>query len=154
MASMQGRDRLLKRLAAMPKQAKTAVGAAMQQGANEITALQQSAAPTDSGDLRRSIKNVRGSYTPDNPNVRGVGGGRAGDPDLTIHLVAGDAKAFYAAFIEFGTAPHAQGGRFKGTQHPGTRAQPYFFPPYRALRRRYKARVTRAMRKVIKTGAV
>lgn len=152
MTTMQGRDKLLKRLAAMPKGVRAATSAAMQQGADEITAMQKGATPVGTGALRNSVKNVKGSYQAANKNVRGFGGSVVGDPDLTINLVAGDEKAWYAALVEFGTAPHENKGRFAGTQNPGTRPQPYFYPPYRALRRRYKARVTRAMKKAIKTG--
>jgi len=109
--------------------------------------MQKRLVPKDSGALERSIRVVKGSYTPDNANVRGVGGAGDGDPDLTVRVVAGDATAWYARLVEFGTAPHINRGRFPGTQHPGTRPQPYFFPAVRALRRRVKSRITRATRK-------
>lgn len=141
---------MLARLAAIPPKVRQEVGKATQKGADEITAMQKRLAPVRTGALRNSIRNVRGTYTPDNPNVRGFGGPRKGDPDLTVHLVAGNAKAWYAALVEFGTKPHLNKGRFAGTRHPGTTAQPYFYPAYRSLKRRYKARVTRAMRKALK----
>ncbi|HEV2557960.1 MAG TPA: HK97-gp10 family putative phage morphogenesis protein [Microvirga sp.] len=154
MAKVQNRERLLAKLAAIPPKMREAMSTAMQQGADEITRLQKNLAPQKSGALRNSIRNVKGSYTPDNANVRGVGGGGGeGDPELTIHLVAGDATAYYAAFVEFGTAPHAQGGKFAGTEHPGTRPRPFFYPAYRSLKRRYRARLTRATKKAIKAGA-
>lgn len=154
--ALRNRDRLLKKLAELPEAMRKAVGPAMDQGADEIVALQKRLAPKKSGALARSIKKVKGSYRPDNANVRGVGVGSEGiegDPDLSVHVVAGDAEAFYAAFVEFGTAPHVNGGKFAGTEHPGAKAQPFFYPAYRALRKRTKARITRAGRKAAKEMA-
>jgi hypothetical protein len=39
------------------------------------------------------------------------------------------------------------GGKFKGSQHPGTAAQPFFYPSYRALKKRAKSRMSRAAKK-------
>ena len=148
MAKVQNRDRLLKKLADLPTKTRAAIKPAIQQGADEIVAMQKRLVPKRSHNLERSIKSVSGNYTPDNANVRGVGGGgKGGDPDLTVHVVAGDAKAWYARLVEFGTAPHINGGKFKGTQHPGAKARPYFYPAVRALRRRVKSRITRATKK-------
>lgn len=115
--------------------------------------MQKRLVPKDSGALERSIRVVKGTYRPENANVRGVGGAGEGDPDLTVRVVAGDATAWYARLVEFGTAPHENKGKFGGTQHPGTKPQPYFFPAVRALRRRVKARVTRATKKAAKEVA-
>lgn len=147
MAKVLNRERLLAKLAALPQKVKTQVGLAIDQGAAEIVSMQKRLVPKDSGALERSIKAVKGSYTPDNANVRGVGTTGAGDPDLTVHIVAGNAEAWYARLVEFGTAPHINGGKFKGTSNPGTSARPYFYPPVRALRRRVKSRITRATKK-------
>lgn len=137
----------------MPLKARQAIAPALEQGANEIAAMQKRLVPKASGALERSIRVVKGNYTPDNANVRGVGGAGAGDPDLTVRVVAGDATAWYARLVEFGTAPHENGGRFAGTQNPGTKAQPYFYPAVRALRRRVKGRITRATKKAVKEVA-
>ena len=32
--------------------------------------------------------------------------------------------------VEFGTAPHVNGGQFAGTMHPGTKAQPFMRPAW------------------------
>jgi len=123
---------------------------ALEQGAQQIVSTAKNLVPKDSGDLERSIGYTFGEYTPANPNVRGVAAGGGGDPDLSITIHAGDAKAFYAAMVEFGTSPHDNGGKFKGTKHPGTNAAPFFYPAYRANKKSVKARVTRAMNKAIK----
>lgn len=35
-----------------------------------------------------------------------------------------------AHLVEFGTAPHKNGGKFKGSQHPGTAPQPFMRPAW------------------------
>jgi HK97 gp10 family phage protein len=152
--TMQNRARLLKRLAAIQGAPRKVLRAALAKSAEEITAMQKRLAPVDSGDLRDSIGYTFGSYTPDNANVRGVAAGGGGDPDLSVTLHAGNAKAFYAAFIEFGAAgPWEISGKFQGAEHPGFKPQPYFYPAYRALRKRAKGRITRTARKAIRDAA-
>jgi HK97 gp10 family phage protein len=144
---VQNLDRLKKRLEAIPKAARVEIRKALEKGAQEIKTMARVMAPQDSGDLRESIDYTFGTYEAANPNVRGVvAGGGLADPDLSVTIHAGDAKAFYAAFVEFGTAPHPQGGQFAGTEHPGTPAQPFFFPAYRLLKKRVKGRISRAVR--------
>lgn len=153
--TMQGRDRLLRKMAALAKiqgPPRRRMREALDISAKEITDLQRRLAPVDSGDLQRSIGYTFGYYKAANANVRGVAGGTGGaDPDLSVTIHAGDAKAWYAALIEFGSAgPWTIGGRFAGATHPGFAPQPYFMPAWRALRKRAKSRVTRAMKKGIK----
>lgn len=79
--------------------------------------------------------------------------GESEGPVIRWRVVSGDAEAFYARFVEFGTAPSTVGQRVTnasgrsrkaGRTHPGTPAQPYFFPAYRALRKRMRGRLSRA----------
>lgn len=148
--AIQNRDRLLKKLAAIQGAPRTAIKAALDKSAAEIVAMQKSLVPRKTGALANSIGYSFGGFTADNANVRGVSGGAGGDPDLTVIIHAGDAKAFYAAWVEFGTAPHPSGGKFEGTENPGTPAQPYFYPAYRALKKRAKSRISRATKQAIK----
>lgn len=76
-----------------------------------------------------------------------------GDPDLTISITAGNKEAYWARWEEFGTAPHINGGRFAGSDHPGTAPRPFFYPPVRALKRRVKSRITRATKKAAREVA-
>nr|WP_301538897.1 HK97-gp10 family putative phage morphogenesis protein [Pseudogemmobacter hezensis] len=39
-------------------------------------------------------------------------------------------KAPHAHLVEFGTAPHINGGKFAGTKHPGTAPQPFARPAW------------------------
>lgn len=149
---MERRDRLLKKMAALPPAVRKALKESITQGADEITAMQRRLAPTKTGKLRASIKQTWGGGKVAHASVGGGGAGE-GDPDLTVTLSAGDRSVRYAHLVEFGTAPHTLGGIFAGAQHPGTTARPFFFPAYRALRRRVKSRITRAAKKAARQVA-
>lgn len=105
------------------------------------------------GNLEKSIKYSKGGLSVESSDVGGgvtLGGVDVqGDPDLTFVITAGDRDAFYASWVEFGTAPHVSGGFFVGFEI-SAQAHPFFFPGYRAVRKAVKARVTRAMRKAIR----
>lgn len=143
-----GLDRLKRKLRQFPQAVEAEIKAAMETSANEIVALAKSLAPTDSGDLRNSIAWTYGE-APKGAIVLGkVKARKAGNIKITVY--AGGPDAYYARFIEFGTAPHINGGRFAGSANPGTAAQPFFYPAYRASRKRAKSRVTRAVNKAAK----
>ncbi|QPC43491.1 HK97 gp10 family phage protein [Kaustia mangrovi] len=138
--AVKGLDKLQKKLKALPDQVRKDIHEAMKQGAEELTQMQRRLAPVDSGALRDSIGYTFGNFQADNANVRGVtAGSKIGDTELSVTIHAGDAKAFYAAFVEFGTVD--QNG------------QPYFFPAYRSLSRRIKGRISRATTKAAKKVA-
>ena len=66
-----------------------------------------------------------------------VGGQEVAALRLTIYANAKDSKGRpYASWVEFGTKRSA--------------ANPFFWPSYRALRRRVMGRIMRAIRKAIK----
>lgn len=49
----------------------------------------------------------------------------------TVEMFVGPVvEAFYARFVEFGTAPHINGGRFAGTMNPGTPPRPFLRPAW------------------------
>ncbi len=154
----EGKDRMLKRFAAIQGKPRAAIREALRQGAEELVAMQKRFAPVDSGDLQMSIRYTFGYYAPDNANVRGVGTSGAGDPDLTVHVHAGDAKAWYARIVEFGTRNQRVVDNYFG--HRGVKvsvgalpANPFFYGPYRVLKKRIKSRVSRATRKAVREGA-
>lgn len=153
MAAMKGRAALLGKLAALPQAVRDEVGAAIRQSADEIVAAQKRLAPKRTGALAASIVATRGGAAPKHAYRGGASGTQAGDPDLTMVISAGNARVRYAHLVEFGTAPHENKGLFAGSAHPGSRAEPYFFPPYRAYRRRAKGRVTRATKRAARKVA-
>jgi HK97 gp10 family phage protein len=155
MAKMENRDRLLKKLARIQGAPRKRLREALEQNASELTAMQKRFVPTRTGALAASIRYTFGYYKADNPNVRGFGGGGGGDPDLSVTIHAGSATAWYAGIVEFGTQNARLVKNYFG--HRGVQvnvgsmpAQPFFFPPYRALKKRMKSRATRAARKGIK----
>lgn len=127
-----GREKLRKRFLALPPLARQMVDDALRQGADEIVAMQKRLAPVDDGDLRDAI-HWEWIKAPANA-------ARA------IRIRAG---VKYAALVEYGTAPHRVGGRFAGAMHPGSAARPFFYPAYRALRKRVKSRIRRSLRKAV-----
>lgn len=147
--ALKGRERILARLQAIPKTIRAEVRPAIEKGAQKINDAQRALVPKDSGALAASIGYSMGGYAAENSNVRGFASQAGGDPDLTAVLHAGNAEAFYAAFVEFGTSGHPQGGMYEGTEHKGTVPQPFFYPGYRASKRAVRASVSRAFKKGI-----
>lgn len=147
---IQGRDRLKRRLAAMPDVARAEIRAELERRAADLEETVRRFAPRgETGALKASVGYTFGEYTPENSSVRGVqGGGTLKDKDLSVTVHAGDAKAFYAAFVEFGTAPHAQPrNRLIGYHHPGSSPRPFFFPAYRLSKKKIKAGISRATKR-------
>ncbi len=132
-----GRERLRKRFRKLPQLAKEEARKGFVSGADEVVAMMKRLAPRGkTGNLAASIQWVYAK-------VRGNGG------LIAIRIRAWSRKVKYAHLVEFGTAPHKQGGRFKGTMHPGTRPQPFFYPSWRALKKRFLNLQRRGFRKAI-----
>lgn len=130
---------MLRRLRALPKEARRHIGDEFNKGAAELVELMKRRAPKKSGRLRASII------------WRYANSGGANSGDLRIVVAAGGKrkKVRYAHIVEFGAAPHTAGGRFKGAQHPGVKAQPFFYVTYRQKKRALKSRHRRAFKKAI-----
>lgn len=149
----RNRSALLRKLASLPEVVRTEVGKAINEGAEEIAALQRRLAPKKTGALARSIVVTRGGNA---PKYAALGASRVtteGEADLSVIVSAGNSEVRYAHLVEFGAAPHKAGGKFEGADHPGAKAQPFFYPGYRALKKRTRARISRAGRKAVKAGA-
>lgn len=145
---IQNRERLHRRIAALPQITKDEIRKGLADSAQEITELQKRFVPVDTGELRDSIVWQYGNTTKI-AHSQGVGG----DHELSVRISAGDTYVRYAHLVEFGTAPHPQGGKFKGTMHPGTAAHPFFYPGYRLGQKRAKSRIGRAVSKAAKKAA-
>ena len=126
------RARLERKLRALPQAAKREIRAALEASAEEIVALAKSLVPEVSGDLRESIGWTWGRAPKASMTLGRVAADSLG-ADLTITIYSGNSEAFYARWVEFGTQKAA--------------AQPYFYPAYRALRRRARSRTSRAVNK-------
>lgn len=150
---VQGADALKRKMRAFPKRAREQIAQAMEQSADEIVKMAKSLAPVDDGDLQMSISWTWGSAPKGSLTLGTVRSEGKGVGNMAITVFAGNDKAFYARWIEFGTSPHVQGGMFTGSQHPGTPARPFFYPAYRALRRRIRSRTSRAIRNAARSVA-
>jgi HK97 gp10 family phage protein len=134
---------------ALPKRARELIGKALEEGADEIASMQRRLVPVGkTGRLKASIKVTKGGAKI--PYSQGGSTGVAGDPDLSYRISAGNSEVRYAHRVEFGTAPHTNKGFFEGSQHPGARPRPFFFPAYRALKRKVRSRITRATKQAVK----
>lgn len=128
------RAELSKKLAALPKAVKEEIRAALSTSAQEIVAVAKRLVPVDRGDLRDSI-----GWTFGKAPKGSISLAEANFGDLSVTVFAGNEKAFYARWVEFGTVK--------------MRAHPYFFVSYRAVRKRAKSRISRATTKAAKKVA-
>lgn len=136
-ARVSGLDQLKAKFRALPDELRKEIGDAMEKGAEEIVKMARRLVPKDTGELANSIGWTWGE-PPAGSITIAQSKPRPGD-DQRITIYAGNDKAIHARWLEFGTVK--------------MRAQPYFYPSYRALRRRVTGRVNRALRKAAKTVA-
>jgi HK97 gp10 family phage protein len=148
--AIQGLAQLRRKMRAIPQKAKDAARVAVVHGAEEIQGVQQNLVPYKEGELHDSIHVTLPGQT--TPPYSQPGGARTAGPEEAI-VTAGNSKVRYAHLVEFGTEQHPNGGMFAGTEHPGTKAQPFFWPGYRAVRKRVRSRITRSINKAIKDVA-
>lgn len=147
--TIAGMPRFLRKLKVLPAEARKEIREAMGQQADAIVAMMRQLAPEVSGDLRKSIGWTWGNKVPN----RAMAIATSGKGDLAITIFAGGQTAFHARWVEFGTADHIAGGLFEGAEHPGTPAQPFFFPSWRAMRKSMKAALRKASRDAAKRVA-
>lgn len=161
-----GRERLKKKFDYYPKEVRRGIVKAMEKGAEDIVQLAKYLAPKSgsTGALEESIGWTWGA-SPRGSMVLATATGKVTDGMLTITVYAGDDEAFYARWVEFGTAAHsiAKGGGTKagiiaalgggGKRHPGTPAHPFFYPAYRAKRKSVSSRIRSATTKAGRKAA-
>ena len=135
--TVTGVDSLKSKLAKMPALVEMRAKAAMEKGADEIVAMMKRLVPVDDGDLRDSIGWTWGEAP--KGSVKIAGSRKRGPNDLFLTIYAGNEKAYYARWVEFGTVKMAR--------------KAFFFPSYRALETRTRRRVLMASRKALKEVA-
>lgn len=145
---LKGLPQLKAKLVRLKRQTEAEVLPAMAAAADKVVAMMKRLAPVDDGDLRDSIGWTFGDAPEGSIRVATVKQGA-----LRVTIYAGNEKAFHARFVEFGTGPHAQGGQFAGTEHPGMPAQPFFFVSYRAMKKEIKAMIRRAVSDAVRKVA-
>lgn len=122
--AFRNRRRYHLKMSQLPREVRKELFQAAEKNAREVSARQKQTAPRDDGELQDSHKVVP---------VKG--------PNNVVRwrVVAGDEKAFYARMVEFGTPTHG--------------AHPWFYPSYRALKARLKARNRAAAKRAIRRVA-
>lgn len=142
---VEGLDRLKRKLTkTIPKAVIDATVKAMEAGADEVVGMMKRLAPKETGDLAKTIGWTWG----DPPKGAMVLGNSAPTRDgLVITIYAGDQSTLVGERAQFQLARLQE----FGTQH--MKSSPFFFPSWRALRKRARGRVTRQMRKAIREGA-
>lgn len=142
---VQGIPSLQRKLTRLRENTAPKVMQAMEIAADRVVSMAKNLVPVNTGDLRDSIGWTWADAPKGSIKIASV---QTGAMRLTIF--AGNEKAFYARWIEFGTAPHAQGGKFAGTEHPGTTPQPFFFPSYRANKKEVVVGIRKAIRDAVR----
>lgn len=133
--TVRGLDRLNRKLKRLPEQAEEAIRAQIAKSAGAIVGTAQNLVPIKSRALHDSIGWTWGTA----PVGTRVLGSVKGGSTFTATIFAGDDKAFYARWVEFGTA--------------NASAQPFFYPSYRAHSKKAKAAIKRAINKAAKAEA-
>lgn len=131
---VQGLDKFNRRWRAIPVNARKNVRAAMEDVATDIVEEMWSRAPYDDGVLAGSIGWTWGEAPAGSLTIGKVGKSEYGAMRITIY--AGGGAAFYARFHEFGTLKMA--------------SRPFFYPVWRARKKRVKGRISRAISKSIR----
>lgn len=150
-----GREALTKKLNEIAPNVESEVAAVklqvMQDAAEKISAN----APT--GATLEYMESIEADYIKNRPYQELTGIQETKDPSAAAVFAP-----FIWRFLEFGTAPHSTakgGGTVAGqaaamsssvTMHPGTAAQPHIFHVWRAMRKKAKERVNRAVNKAVK----
>ncbi len=142
-----GLERLKRKLTVtIPAHVEKATADAMEQGAEEMVGMMKRLVPVDTGALRDSIGWTWGD-APAGAMVLGKSKASGGQGRKVITIYAGNLQTMVGSRNQFQLARLQE----FGTQ--AMNAQPYFFPSYRALRKRVRGRITRNMKKAIKGGA-
>lgn len=146
--TVQGWDRLKRRLEKIPKAVRQATQPAVISAAEDVAEIMKQLAPKDDGDLKESIVvTPGGSRTPPHSQP----GGSTVVPENAAMITAGNDKVRYAHLVEFGTRAHTAGGMFEGAEIPAIPAQAYFFPGYWLSRKKAARKIKRAMSKAIRS---
>lgn len=160
--SMQilGKVAFERKLQRMPERVKAAARKAMEAAAEDVVRLAKSLVPVEEGTLKESIGWTWGK-PPNGALMLGKVLSAITGAEMTLTIYAGSNDAFYARWVEFGTAPHtnaagdfkARPGESRGLRHPGSAAKPFFYPAYRANKRQAIRKIAGAVRKEVRAIA-
>jgi hypothetical protein len=143
-AKITGVDKLVAQIESMPDLVRAEMAKAIFDASEDLVAFMKRQVPVIDGFLERSI---RWAWADDfDRGGTGLREGRAstlalkGSYELASVILAGDDKAYYAPWVEFGV----RGGR---------PANPFFFTSYRAKKKSILSRLSAACRRGIKASA-
>lgn len=149
-AKVRNKDRLFKKLGELQPATFEVIKSSNRQAAEEMAQTARSFAPVKTGRLRDSIVVTGPGGTPPGHSQ---GGGAGPVPEGSYAVSAGNSGVRYGHLVEFGTQPHPNEGMFPGTENPGAKAQPFFWPAWRLVRKGLRAKTTRALNKAVKKVA-
>lgn len=145
---LKGLPELKRKLIALKEQTAEDIKPALAAAAQDIVDLMKRQVPVETGALRDSIGWTFG----DRPKYsQVVSQSQVGD--LVVTIFAGNTNVRYAHLVEFGTAPHTVGGLYAGAHHPGSKAKPFFYPSYRAMKKDVRRRINKAIREAVQKVA-
>lgn len=149
------------KISKLPATVAKACREAMEEVAQDIVDHMRDLVPVETGTLRDSIDWCWGKPPADAKLFTSIARGRrpdATDADNRISIFAGSFEAYYARWVEFGTK--ARVGRYRDASgrkrnagkrgHAATPAHPFFFPVWRAHKRRLRGVITRRVNAAIK----
>mgnify|MGYP003677794107 FL=1 len=141
---VKGLQQFQRRWGSLPQAVREELRREMEKRADDLVAGMKSAAPKDFGALTSSIGWTWGDPPAGSMAVTTVGG----DADMRITIYAGNERTIVT---------NKSGGRFQNArlQEHGTRqmpANPFFWPVYRALKRRTRSGMTRVIKRGIAKG--
>lgn len=143
-------DALAKRLAQIPAEIVAELRPALVKGAEDVAGAMRALAPEDEGDLKASVAVTAPGET--TPAYASEGGRRTAGPNQAL-VTIGNPDVRHGHLVEFGTAPHANGGQFAGTANPGTEARPFMQPAIRITQAKVQRRIGTAVGRAIRKAA-
>lgn len=117
--AFSNRERLRRKMKSIPVAVRRAAQAQLKVDAEQLVETQKRFAPVEDGKLQASIKEQDVSDS----------------TRISRRVSAGGRDAPYASWVEFG--------------HGNAAPRPFFWPSYRLMKRRLKARMTRAAKKAV-----
>lgn len=133
MARNAQRDRLRRRLEAIPQAVKDAVKPSLERSGEELANRMMFNAPKDTGAMAKSVAVTPGGQT--TPAYSQPGGSKV-VPENAVVVTVGNTDVRYAHLVEY------------GTQHAA--AHPFFWPTFRSLKKKIATRTKAAIRKAVR----
>lgn len=157
-------ERLVVKLEAMVPSVEKALADASMKGAQDVAAYARALlrGNSRSGGTGALAASIVAEAVPERLGARVAAGGTAGTRKLVREGAAayaddadfgGGSKYVDTAFMkEFGTKRHRNKGKFAGSRHPGTKAEPFFYPAAKLNKARNKRRMSQALSQAMKAA--